>query len=80
MSLSLYRSGSHEIQSIVSVFWSAVAIFLVTINTIEVDFFPYFIAVFWMLMGVIVGLYWRAEQELLAKPEDSVLRRTRRHA
>jgi len=77
-SVRLYRHALKATQRAVYVYWSAAAIYLVTAYTIEVDFFPYFIAVFWTLMGMVIGLGWRTTQDL--RQEKPALRAESVHA
>lgn len=61
-SIALYRAGDAILQSVVFVIWSELIVYLVTANTIQIEFFPYFISVFWTLLGIADGLGLRELQ------------------
>jgi O-antigen ligase len=62
-SVQLYRTGTLAMRRVMCAFWSMAAIYLVSANTIEVEFFSYFIDLWWILMGVTIGLWWRVTSE-----------------
>jgi hypothetical protein len=55
-SKSTYKNGVHNIKKLSFIIWACIIAYLITANTIQVEYFPYFICVFWLFLGVLSGL------------------------
>jgi O-antigen ligase len=64
----VYRLGGRWERQVVRMVWVATAVFVVQANTIQVDFFPYLLSIFWLLWGLVIGI---SEQQGLASVADS---------
>ncbi len=56
-SIRLYRNDDKVVRRVaMSIVWAGSIIYFVMANLIQVEFFPYFMAMFWVLLGVADGL------------------------
>ena len=54
--LRFYRNANENVRNIIIMVWVESIIYFIMANTIQVDFFTYFMALFWVLLGVADGL------------------------
>ena len=60
-SIRFYTSANQVKRRVIAVSWSGALIYLVTANTIEIEFFSYLMCVVWALLGTVDGLVDRQQ-------------------